>query len=117
MKAAPALSAARIFTIGHQCIERPRPRQFLALGERALFAGTLLCVRVLDSLEFGNRIITSTVSIPSPLLKTSIKLHQASLARLEEMRPVGIGNCGWSLDHCSDSDGSLHLSECVRCTG
>jgi hypothetical protein len=70
-----------------------------------------------NSSKFENQVVTRTVPIPSPFLKTSIKLPQAGLARLQEMRPVSVGNCGRPLDHCSNIDRSLRFSERVRCTG
>src|SRR5262249_24684233 len=67
-----------------------------------------------DCLKCENRIVARTVPISSWLLKTSIKLPQAGLARLHEMGPIGIANCGGLLDHFSDGDSGLRFSERVR---
>jgi hypothetical protein len=66
-----------------------------------------------DSLKFENRIVTRAVPISSLLLKNSIKLPQARLARLQEMRPIGIVNCGGPVDHFSNVDSRLRFSERV----
>jgi hypothetical protein len=64
-------------------------------------------------LEFGNRIVT-TIMQTSSVLKILIKLPQAVVAHLQEMRPLGLANCGRPLDHFSDCDSRLGFSERVR---